>query len=772
MTQNNKNITPKEDSLAIQLIVKYFPYWPLFVGLLIITMALSFGYIRYTSPKYLSTASLIIKDEKKGSEETKFMESLNMINAKKIIENEVEVLQSRPVINNVVKKLRLYAPIYLEGKIQDVNVYENQPFIIEIDNIEKLNNIDAKIYLSHNKEYNRIFLNNKYVGISGKWLNTRYGRIMFSINQSYRENAGSNKYYFKIVSLKTQTKNILSNLKVNSTNKLSSIIELKYKDYTPKLSEDVLNEIIQSYNASAISEKNITASNTLKFIQERLNIVGGELAEIEKKIQLYKANSGAVDISTQGQLFLQNVSSNDQKISDLTLQISVINQLEKNLSENNEYSGMITSSLGNIDPNITQLLGNLNTAELEREKMKKTVAENNPILISLSDQIIKIKQDIYSNIKTQRKNLEANKGNIFLTNNNYNSMLQNIPIKERELLEISREQNIKNGIYSFLLQKREESELSYASTISDSRTINHAQSTNNPVSPNKLIVLGMAMLAVFGIPISIIGVKETFNTTILYRHEIEALTSIPIIGEIEYSNKKEPLAIEVGKRSHVAEEFRKMRFTLQHLGINSEKKKILITSSISGEGKSFASANLAISYSMTGKRVVLIDLDLHNSSLDKIFGTGSNIGVSEYLNEEVNEDQIVNDVKNYNNLSFISSGGIKDDPSELLTENKINKLFEYLNDKYDIIVIDTAPVVLITDANLLSEYCDITLYVVRHKFSPKIILKRFDVNNDFSPLKNPYIIFNGIKQRGFSKNDRGYGYGYAYGEKKSKKARM
>jgi tyrosine-protein kinase Etk/Wzc len=769
MKQNNTKITPKEESLIVQLVAKYMPYWPLFAILMIITMISSIGYIRYTSPKFMATASLIIKDEKKGNEESKFLESLNMINAKKIIENEVEVLKSRPVIDAVVKKLRLYAPIYIEGKILDLNVYDNQPFTIEIENIEKTKETKENIYLSFDKTMQRIYLNNKYVGNAGNPLKTKYGVITFINNPSYKKIQSKFGYYFKIITIRNQTKNILNNLKVNSTNKLSSVVELQYKDYTPKLSEDVLNEIIHSYNYSAINEKNITAKNTLKFIEERLNIVGGELAVIEKKIQQYKANSGAVDISTQGQLFLQNVSANDQKLSDLTLQISVMNQLEKQLSDNNNYTGMMSSPIGNIDPSITQLLGNLNTAELEREKMKKTVAENNPILISLSDQIIKIKQDIYSNIKTQRKNLESNKQNLFQTNSNYNNMLHNIPVKERELLEISREQNIKNGIYSFLLQKREESELSYASTISDSRTINYAQSTNNPVSPNKLFILGIAMVAVLGIPISIIGAKETFNTTILYRQEIESLTSIPIIGEVEYNNKKEMLAIETGKRSNVAEEFRKIRYTLQHLGINAEKKKILITSSISGEGKSFVSANLAISYSMTGKNVILIDLDLHNSSLDKIFGTETKKGISEYLSNEAKELEIINKVERYEHLSFIASGGIKDDPSELLTEKKILRLLTYLENKYDVIIIDTAPVVLITDANLLSAYCDMTLYVVRHKYSPKIILKRFDINNDFSPLKNPYIIFNGIKKRGFSKHDRGYGYGYAYGEKRNDK---
>jgi capsular exopolysaccharide synthesis family protein len=290
------------------------------------------------------------------------------------------------------------------------------------------------------------------------------------------------------------------------------------------------------------------------------------------------------------------------------------------------------------------------------------------------------------------------------------------------------------------------------------------------VSPNKLIIFAAVIIAAFGIPITLINTAEIFSSTILYRQEIESLTSIPIIGELVFNKFKNQLLIKPGIRSYIAEEFRKIRFSLQYIGIDSSHNKILLTSSISGEGKSFVAANLAISYSLTGKKVALVDLDLHNGSLSKIFERKNEPGVNDYLIGNKNIVDIINPVSKYDNIFFVSSGKEENDPSELLENGLIEHMISYLSNRFDILIIDTAPIVLVTDAHVLSTSCDSTLYIVRHKFTPKILLKRFDENNEVNPLNNPAIIFNGVKKRGYLKNNFGYGYGYTYGDKsKSKK---
>ena len=753
-----------DETLFSKLLAKYIPYWPMFLVLAILSFGAAWAYINITPKKYQSTASLIIKDEKKGNDDSRIMESLNLMGSKKIIENEIEVLKSRPVIETVVKNFRLYAPVYLEDGFLDQYLYENAPLTIESLDPQSINNSAGKLYLQlYAHDPQTVYINGKKVGDYGSWLTTEFGVLRFNVTDPSKLMDPSKKYYFQLIGVSLKTQMILDNLKVSSANKLSSVIELKYNDFTPKLAQDILDQVILSYNAASINEKNALAKSTLAFIEQRLNVVGAQLNTIEQQIQQYKAQSGAFDISTQGQLFLQNVSSNDQKLGEINVQLSLMNDLQSQLDNNTSLSGNHTVLLGNVDPILTQMIGSLNDAELEREKLKKTVAENNPMLISISDQIAKIKENINNNIKDQRRNLEATKSNLFATNTNYNNLLHDIPVKERALLEISREQNIKSGIYSFLLQKREESELSFVSNIAESRIINHAQALNNPVSPNVLIVFGMAFCAVFGIPVTLIGVKETLSSTILYRSEIESMVKVPIIGEIEYHKKSHPLAIENGKRSLAAEEFRRLRYAMKDILKNTVNKSLLITSSISGEGKSYIAANLAISYSLTGKKVLLVDFDLHNSSLGKVFDSADTKGVTDILLGSSAIDKLIKHVPGYENLYFLPAGSIHDEPSGILESQRTIEMLSFLEREYDLVIIDSPPVALVTDAHYLTNFCAATIYAVRHGFTPKSLLKRFDTNNAIHPLVNPLIVFNGVKTRGFAGTDNGYGYGYKYG---------
>jgi capsular exopolysaccharide synthesis family protein len=269
-----------------------------------------------------------------------------------------------------------------------------------------------------------------------------------------------------------------------------------------------------------------------------------------------------------------------------------------------------------------------------------------------------------------------------------------------------------------------------------------------------------------GIAGAFIFIKEFLTGKVLYRHEIESLTTIPIIGEVAFDKSKDKIVIEKGKRSFVAEEFRKLRISLSFLGIDSSHKKILVTSSISGEGKSFISANLAMSLALTGKKVVLIDMDLNNPTLNKILNVDREAGTTEYLEGEKDPEDIIKQVEHHENLFFISAGAyLPNDPSELLSNGKVVDLLNYLENIFDYILIDTSPIVLVTDGYVLTSLCDATLYVIRHNYTPKMLIRRIDENIHINPINNPAIIFNGVKMRGFFKNNYGYGYDYVYGNK-------
>ncbi|MDE3185563.1 MAG: polysaccharide biosynthesis tyrosine autokinase [Bacteroidota bacterium] len=760
----------KDDNLMRQFASKYVPYWPLFLLAIAIAIGIAYAYIRYATPIYEATATVIIKDEKKGNEESKLVESLDQISSKKIVENEIEIIQSRKLMEDVVRALGLYAPIYEKGDVHDVLAYTKSPVSIVAlfpDSLQYFKRID----LNYNKNSQQVILNHKYNFPLDSFVTTPFGRLKFVPNKYFISDTINKQLYFSLNQPKDLVPVFLSGLKAEAASKLSSIVDLSYRDPDPVRAENILNQLIESYQESANEEKDALAKNTLAFVNNRLALVSHDLDSIEKKVQQFKSGNQAVDISAQGQLYLQNVSVNDQKLGDVNTQIAVLDKVQDFVKSNSDSKGgIVPSTLGISDPQLSQLIDKLYNSELEYDNLKKTVGENNPSLVAIKDRINKIKPSILSNINSQRQSLIATRDNITTTNNTYNSVLQSVPQKERELLDISREQQIKSNLYSFLLQKKEESEIAYASSVSNSRVVDYAQASPDPVSPRKLLIYALSIVVFIGVCGTFIFIKEFLTGKVLYRHEIESLTSIPIIGEIAFDKSKDKIVIEKGTRSFVAEEFRKLRISLSFLGIDSSHKKILITSSISGEGKSFISANLAVSLSLTGKKVVLVDMDLNNPTLDKILSINREEGVTEFLEGDKDPEEIIKHVGEYENLFFISAGAdLPENPSELLSNGKVNELLNYLENIFDYVLIDTSPMVLVTDGYLLTGLCDATLYVIRHHYTPKMLIKRIDENIHINPINNPAIIFNGVKMRGFFKNNYGYGYDYVYGNKDRKR---
>jgi capsular exopolysaccharide synthesis family protein len=767
--QKNKYIVSEEneETFTQRLLSKYIPYWPLILFSLFLAIGVAYAYLKFATPIYEANATLIIVDEKKGNEESKMMESLDQISSKKIVENEIEVLQSRRLMTDVVRRLGLYAPISEDKGFKTISAYYSSPVSILSPYPDSLIHTEKQIKLNIDSSKNEVVLNDQLRYPIDTIVATPYGKLKFIPNKNYRKpQKPHGQFYFTLEKPRMLAGSFLGNLKAESSGKLSSIVDLSYRDEIPERAENILNQLIASYRHAEMEEKDALAKNTLAFVEDRLGIVSHDLDSIEKKVQQYKSGRNAVDISTQGTLFLQNVSANDQKLSEVNMQLSVLDQVEKFVTKKDNTNGAIVpSTLGVSDPMLSQLLDKLYTSELEYNQLRKTVGENNPKIVVIEDKINKIKPNILENIQSQKQSLQAAKQNLFETNSAYNSMLRTVPQKERQLLDISREQQIKSDIYSFLLQKREESELAYASTVSNNRIVDDAQAGPDPVSPRRLLIYLVAVVIFLGLGIAIITIRESFTGKVLYRNEVESRTSIPIIGEIAFDKSKNPIVIEAGRRSLVAEEFRKLRISLSFLGIDANHKKILVTSSISGEGKSFIAANLAVSLALTGKKVALVDMDLNNPTLSKILNIPPDQGVTEFLTGEKDPEEIIKVVEEHKNLFFIPSGSLPENPSELLSNGKVKELIDYLEGIFDMVIIDTSPLVLVTDGYILTGLCDATLYVVRHKYTPKMLIKRIDENNHINPINNPAIIFNGVKSRGFFKNNYGYGYDYVYGNK-------
>ncbi|RDV10669.1 capsular biosynthesis protein [Pontibacter diazotrophicus] len=759
----SNNILDRSDNLFTQLMYKYFPYWPMFVLLLVAFFTGAWAYLTfYATPTYEATATLIIKDENKGVDDPAMSESINLFASKKIIENEIEVIGSRVLMKEVVQHLQLYAPIFEDGIFKSTSAYISSPVVIEHENPDNvpLNTLEApKIYFSYDAE-------NTIVNIEGQsyiineWVKTPYGVLRFSLNDKYALQP-ANPLYFSLIHPKKVTESLIDEVKISPASKLSTVVNLKIKDKVPQRGEDILNRLIYSYNQAAIKDRDHLAKNTLAFIENRMKLVEKELAIVETDVQRYKSSKGVVDLSEQGKMFLQNLGENDRKTSEITLQLAVLDKVEKYIVSKENTAGIVPSTLGVNDPVLSQLLQKLYDSEIHYEKLKKTTAEFNPIMISIKDEIGKIRPSILENVRNQRENLKASLTDLASTNSSYNVVLQSLPKRERELLEVSRHQTTKSDLYNFLLKKREDIALTYVPTTGDSRVVDMAEASLTPVGLKPKYIYFMAVLFSFITGIALIAGKERLNNKILFRAEIQACTNAPIVAEVSYVDYKGKSSFQAPTEAFIVEQFRQMRTTMGLYSRCFSKKKIIVTSSIPSEGKSFVSSNLAYSLALSKKKVALVDMDFRSPSTSISFNVYKEPGVTDYLMGEIHHNEILHKTE-FENFYVISAGTNIGDNTELLLNERLEQLFLELEGAFDYIILDTPPIDFVTDAYLLAAFCDITLLVVRHNFTPKSTIQRLKEYSNTKQLKNMAIVFNGVKSRGFMKGKYGYGYGYGY----------
>lgn len=751
----------QDTSLINQLLFRYLPYWPLFVIMLVLGVAAAYAYIRYKVPLYEANASIMVKDQKKGTEDSKIMESFNLFGTKKIVENEIEMIKSRTLLRNVVKNLRLYSPVYEEGKVNIIPAFTKSPVDLEVQNIDSITEAD-KVYFSYDKV-------KKVVNVEGKeyplnqWMESPFGTIRFVENKYYRMPREEKPLFLAIVQPKKVIDYLDKQLTISASSRQSSVINMKVKDPVPVRGKLILQELIKQYESATVTDKNQLALNTSEYLDEKIKVLSRELDSIGRAIEQFRTENNVVDVSAQGQQYLSSVGASDQRVAEIDAQLAVLNEVESFVrSRGSNRLAPSTAGLG--DPSLGAMIQSLAEKETRYQNLKLTTGENNPITLALKEEIDRLRPSIAENLESQKRNLRANRNNLASSTGRYSSMLRSLPEKDRQLLQISREQANKKAYFEQLLQQKDETELSLNATTSDSRVVDEPESTSEPVSPNRLFVYLIAIFGGLAIAVIFITIKEGLNRTILFRSEIENLTSVPVIGEVIEDASGEAIVISHDRKNFIAEQFRQIRTSLSYLGLGSKKKKVLVTSSIPGEGKSFVSANLAISLALTDKKVVLLEVDLRKPKLSEIFGMSSTAaGISNYLVGEKEADEIIKRTQVNSNLFIISAGPIPPNPSELILNGRIQELLAYLENAFDYIVIDTAPVSPVTDAYLLSQFCDATLYVVRHAYTPRIYLQLLDENNRVRGLKNLALIFNGVKSRGIGKGGYGNGYGYGYG---------
>ncbi len=775
-------IKESETGLYQKLIFKFMPYWYIFLSAIVLSLIIGYVYIKKTPPTYESRASLLIKDENKGLEDSKIEEALDVFGYKNVVENEVEILHSNALLREVGLKLNHYSSVYVESGWKNMvrrSAYEISPVLVEAENpvtISKSQKAPFKV----SKDLKSVLMDGKTYPL-GEYTETPYGKIRFvpnpNFNLKYAGEIEEKNFLFVLSTLDEMVTDLGKSFQSKQANKQSSVVLMTIKDEVPKRGERLITEIVNAYNDANIRKKNEFANNTLRFLQLKLNVIGAELDSVEKSVQVYRTSQGIVDISEQGRQYLQSIQQNDQELNKLKIQSAVMDEVQSYLRKKPEDGNISPSTFNIADPNLSMMLERLYTTEAEYEKLRKTTAENNPILQSMRSEIGKMRGTISENIDNQKKSIDAGKSYLSTVNNRYSSMLNSIPQKERQLVEVSRQLNIKKQIYGFLLQKKEEIEYSMNATVPQSFIVDIPMSSQFPVSPNKFFILTLAILIPVALCLAAIALKESMNGSILYRNDIEKLTTIPIIGEVIYEKLDSNIVEMNSQRRFFKEQFRQIRTTLRSFSKIQNNKRLLVTSSIQGEGKSFVASNLAISLANSGKKIALLELDLYQPKIHTMFNITPQGGITDFLlgNIEIEDMLIPTGIQN---LTVIPAGNLIDSPSELLLNGRLELLLNKLDGLFDILVIDTPPIKPITDAFEIARMSDLMLYVIRHNYTPKVHIQFLDEEMKAHHVKNAAIVFNGIKKRGVGRYSYGYGYGYGYddrvrydeyGKKKTKK---
>jgi tyrosine-protein kinase Etk/Wzc len=742
---------------------RYIRYWYLFPIFIAISLIAAVFYLKTTQPVYSTKTSILIKDQKKGfggAQGDILAELGGQLGGNKLVENELEILKSQTFMEQVVQGLGLEVSYTTKQGLSTVSLYNESPVVVKPEVISEfgyeeplvIELVDAQNFTLNKGTAQYAF---------GKRIQNEWGT--FTVSKGKPSDVKTVEV--QLLESRGLAETMLKNLTVQQPNIKSTVIELTYEDVSIQRGQDILNKLLEIYVQTSLNDKNSEATNTLKFIETRLGLVTGELSEVEKDVEVYKTTKGLTDISAESQLFLEKIKENDTKLNEVNTQISILESVDNYIKKDTE--GAVAPATYMVsDPVLVSLLNKFNELSLQRERYARTTSPNNPLLETINTQISGTRQAIRENVQNLRRGLEVTKQSLQSVSGRASANLRSIPQKEREYIGIKRQQSIKEGLYLYLLQKREETALMYASTVTDSRLIDAPITTFKPVKPKKLLVVAGAGLIGLMIPIFLINLLFLLNNTVQTREEIEQNTKVSVLGEVgQLKSEKEGFSdnsiIKMTSRSVVSEQFRALRTNLQYIG-SGKSQVIMFTSSIGGEGKSFVSINLAASLAFSDKKVLLIGLDLRKPTLHERLSVRNQTGISNLLIGQGKPHDYIQKTAVHQNLDVLTSGPIPPNPSELISNGRLPELLEELRKEYDYILIDSPPYGLVTDSSIITNYVDATLYLVRFNYTLIDHLKRIGDLNQQKRITNMSIIFNGLNY-GAGYGYGGYGYGY-YGE--------
>ena len=789
-----------EEQINIQeILFRYLIHWPWFVVSAIVCVALAWGYLRLTTPVYNISATVLIKDEKKGgganmSSELEKMGLNGFVSSSSNIENEIEVLKSRTLAREVVSSLGLFVTYMDEDKFPNKELYRTSPVLVsltpqEADRLPQTMEIDMLLQPAGamdvqvkvgKKEYR------KHLEKLPAVFPTDEGTVAFFANNdtlsSLRpESVTTERHITAYINRPfAVAKGYAGSLSITPTSKATSVVTVSLKNSNTQRGKDYIDKLLEMYNINANNDKNEVAQRTAEFIDERIDIISKELGSTERDLENFKRSAGITDLTSEAQIALTGNAEYEKKRVENQTQINLVMDLKKYL-QGSGYE-VLPANVGLQDAGVAGAIDRYNEMVAERKRLLRTSTESNPAIVNLTTSIRAMRSNIQTTLDATLKGLEITKADLIREASRYSRRISDAPTQERQFVSIARQQEIKSGLYLMLLQKREENAIVLAAIANNAKIIDEAQADRTPISPKRMMIYLAALVFGIGIPVGVIYLIGLTKFKIEGRADVEKLTSLPVVGDIPLADEKTgAIAVFENQNNLMSETFRNVRTNLQFM-LENGKNVILVTSTVSGEGKSFISANLAISLSLLGKKVVIVGLDIRKPGLNKVFNLPKKeYGITQFLtNSTVNLMDLVHHSDINKNLYILPGGTVPPNPTELLARDGLEKAVEILRKNFDYVILDTAPVGMVTDTLLIGRVADLSVYVCRADYTRKTEFTLINELAENNKLPNLCIAINGLDLQkkkygyyyGYGKYGKYYGYGkrygYGYGEHKVK----
>lgn len=751
---------------------KYLRYWAWFAFGILISLLVAFLYLRYTPRIYSSTAKMQVLNKQKGLElpSSAFIFNRSNIN----LENEIEILRSYRIVEKVVNNLNLTMEYYEEGNVRTTEI-DRFPFELKktISNDSISQSVLYKIVVKkssfeiYNAGTGHVTTINGFNSIGIKH-NLPFE--VFPRNTSTLKDIEGKTYLLKLIPVSVATTRLKSKIGISMVGKGSDLLQLTFSSESKQKSERILNELLTVFNQDGITDRQEVSKRTIDFIDERFVFLAQELDSIETEKKDFKQSNDIVYIESDAQQGLALRAASDENVFKVENQILLSEMLKQSLNSDNKKSDLLPANIGIENSNINALIDEYNTLVFERDKLKISGGDNNPKVQSINVKLEEVKNNINTSLVSSKQQLEATKKQLMSRNQRFVSEVSMLPAKEKLLNSIERERVIKETLYLFLLQKREEAAINLAITEPSIKIVEYALSGSLPISPNPKNIYLIALVVGILVPFAFLYVTILLDTKVKSKHDIEVkVPNVPILAELPRIKDRDLVFRDPTDRTVQAEAFRILSSNVNYiLSANAPKdgKVIYCTSTIKGEGKTYVGLNLSLALASINKKVLLVGADLRNPQIHNYTGHSKDVeGLSNYLHDERHEwrSALIKGFEKYPEHYTLLSGSIPPNPTQLLTNGRFEKMLIEAKAEFDYIVIDTAPTILVTDTMLISQLADATLYLVRAEFTEKNLLEFSKELNDTGRLKNMAYVINGVgasKSYGYTYN---YGYSYGYG---------